>query len=185
MRNVVLLHKLGYTGKDVVLAHCIWPVLMRKRTILAAYRHSRGALSFIQYQDGLGYRAHSGIADFGGRLWPWAWTARTTTWMPLWKYARRPFCKRRACTNPRLCPPWRRWSWPLWAGRRPWGRRTILGSLEVGKESRPGGAGYGHAPYVARLGAGPGTARGIRGHAGKRGAHDDSTGCLYTGIGSF
>ena len=24
MRNVVLLHKLGYTGKDVVLAHCIW-----------------------------------------------------------------------------------------------------------------------------------------------------------------
>lgn len=34
MRNVVLLHKLGYTGEDVLLAHCIW-LSEDERNILA------------------------------------------------------------------------------------------------------------------------------------------------------
>lgn len=34
MRNVVLLHKLGYTGEDVLLAHCIW-LNEEERKILA------------------------------------------------------------------------------------------------------------------------------------------------------
>ena len=119
MRNLRYLHSIGYTGEDVILAHCIWIDDDEIRILADTGTHAVHCPSSNM-------KLASGIARIDEMLAAGCRsgsTGPTTIWTRSWSCGRRASSRRCAPTAPRPCHRFRRWKWPPSAVRGLWGRR--------------------------------------------------------------
>ena len=132
MRNLRYLHSIGYTGEDVILAHCIWIDDDEIRILADTGTHAVHCPSSNM-------KLASGIARIdemlaAGCVWRSGSTGPTTIWTRSWS------CGRRASSRSAHQPPHgpvtlQALEMATLGGARALGQEDELGSLEPGKKA--------------------------------------------------